>query len=732
MTRRAVREFVRHLGNGVNTNEPTIAYSREGFSAGVDRKNEDMLSVVCKKLRHHRGGEWGTASNKHTHTHHTKAKERRSRGTDTDRKYGPEFSSDAEGDGPEEEGDQQRRGRLSDDHSREEKLLGFHAGIFRKGKWLLPRNELAEWRGGLPGWKVQEYKRLDKGRLAQKATLANVRKAGRKSKSWREIDLPVTPVWREEVEEEERDEAQRNRGSRALVVLKDWMEEQSKLWREEQEAREKEWKGTDEEVTGALRRRYDAWGDLETFVASWNEYKGRNQRRALNWRQHERRVWRTVQAADEEVCEARERAKTAGEGVGEAVRRKDEWNEADAAVGEALEGRPGPRWENHGSKFSSDDEGDGPENTTTIAIRICLGHLGSEARRKRKEASKQEDATYELRRWCYIQLNGTGWTMQQWAEAGRSTAGRERGLELAGSIFCDQNQLMDWTREWDRKWEKMSNAWRNFQRASRTIQGLKSERVLWVLVAGAKGERINRDEWGRVQRNKLGWRGGRNLEEDTQRMWENRGRANITWAEEVAPAIEQGRRRSKEGWCVWMRWAVAEKAEAERSGQRAVAKKVIAMIVWRVARIPRSNETKKWTREAGHRIRFIQRVLREVGAVSSMTRVGHEVAEAARREVPGRWIQQGVGGDGIASGEGIALVPRGGNATTREEREEKEKERKKEAAIGVVIDWMKEDGADRTGRRTDRARKLTVLDHGLIGVGKYIAHLRRKKEGAKK
>ena len=190
------------MGDGVNKYEPTIADSKEGYITGADRKNEGTVSIVSKKLRTHLGGGGGTASNKPNHSHPTKAKERRSRGTGTNRKYGPEFSSDAEGDGPEEEEDQQRRGGLGDDHSREEKLLGFHAGIFRKGKWLLPRNELAEWRGGLPGWKIQEYKRLDKGRLAQKATLANVRKAGRKSKGWRGLDLPVTPVWSDAMEEE--------------------------------------------------------------------------------------------------------------------------------------------------------------------------------------------------------------------------------------------------------------------------------------------------------------------------------------------------------------------------------------------------------------------------------------------------------------------------------------------------------------------------------------------------
>jgi hypothetical protein len=416
--------------------------------------------------------------------------------------------------------------------------------------------------------------------------------------------------------------------------------------------------------------------------------------------------------------------------VDEAVRRKEEWKEANKAVGEALESRPGPQWENHGSKFSSDDEGDGPENTTA-AIRICLRHIGSETRRMRKEASKQEEVTYELRRWCYTQLNGMGWTMQQWAEAGRSAAGRERRLELAGPIFADRNQLMEWTREWDWSWEKMSKAWKDFQRISRLIKSLKSGRMIWALAAGARGERINRDEWGPVQRNRLGWRGGRNLEEDSRGMWENRGKANITWAEKVAPAIEQDCRRSKEGWSVWMRWAVAEKAEAERNGQRAIAKKLIARIIWRVARIPRSNETSRWTREAGHRIKLILKVLREVGAVSIMTRVGHVVEEAARRGVSDRRVEQGVEGDGMASGERIAPLPRGGKVATREEEEDKEKERKKEAAIGVVINWMKENDEGRAGRWKDRARKLLVLDHGLSGVEKYVAYLRRKREGGK-
>jgi hypothetical protein len=159
------------------------------------------------------------------------------------------------------------------------------------------------------------------------------------------------------------------------------MEEQGRLWREEKEAREREWKVKDDEITSALRRRYDAWGDLGTFVASWNEHRGRNQRRALNWRHHERRVWRTVQAADDEVREARAGAKAASEEATEAGRRKCEWGKVDAAVGEALEGRPGPQWRNHGSEFSSDSEGDGPECTGIKAVRICLKHLGSEARR---------------------------------------------------------------------------------------------------------------------------------------------------------------------------------------------------------------------------------------------------------------------------------------------------------------------------------------------------------------
>ncbi len=244
---------------------------------------------------------------------------------------------------------------------------------------------------------------------------------------------------------------ERNRGSRALVVLKVWMEEQGRLWREEKEAREKEWKVKDDEITGALRRRYDAWGDLETFVASWNEYRGRNQSRALNWRQHKRRVWSTVQAADEEVGEARERAKAASEGVAEAVRRKEVWAKANKAVGDALESRPGPQWRNHGSKFSSDDEGDGPE-VTRAAFRACLRHIRSESRRMRKDASKQEEITYEARRWCYTQLDGMGLTMQQWAEAGRSAAGKERRLELAGSIFVEHNKILEGSHEWDLFW----------------------------------------------------------------------------------------------------------------------------------------------------------------------------------------------------------------------------------------------------------------------------------------
>ena len=98
--------------------------------------------------------------------------------------------------------------------------------------------------------------------------------------------------------------------------------------------------------------------------------------------------------------------------------------------------------------------------------------------------------------------------MQQWAEAGSSAAGGERRYEQAGAVFGDRDQLMDWAREWDRKWEGMSSEWRGFQSSCMTIQGLKRERVLWALIAGAKGEKIKREEWGRVQRDLQGWRGG--------------------------------------------------------------------------------------------------------------------------------------------------------------------------------------------------------------------------------
>ena len=63
--------------------------------------------------------------------------------------------------------------------------------------------------------------------------------------------------------------------------------------------------------------------------------------------------------------------------------------------------------------------------------------------------------------------------------------------------------------------------------------------------------------------------------------------------------------------------------------------------------------------------------------------------------------------------------------TTGKEIEKEEKERIKEAAIEVVVTWMREGGAGGTGCSADRARKLTALDHGLIGIEKYIAHLRR-------
>ena len=70
-------------------------------------------------------------------------------------------------------------------------------------------------------------------------------------------------------------------------------------------------------------------------------------------------------------------------------------------------------------------------------------------------------------------------------------------------------------------------------------------------------------------------------------------------------------------------------------------------------------------------------------------------------------------------------------ATTCKEREEEEKERIKEAAIDVVVTWMREGGAGGTGCSADRARKFTALDQGLIGIEKYIAHLRRKKARGK-
>jgi hypothetical protein len=112
----------------------------------------------------------------------------------------------------------------------------------------------------------------------------------------------------------------------------------------------------------------------------------------------------------------------------------------------------------------------------------------------------------------------------------------------------------------------MRREWRGYYSSCTTILGLRRERILWALIAGAKGERIKREEWGRVQRDLQGWRGGRNLDEDTQCMWEERGRAKVTWATEVAPAIEQRKRGKEEGWRIWRNWAAAEMTDAGRNG----------------------------------------------------------------------------------------------------------------------------------------------------------------------
>ena len=110
----------------------------------------------------------------------------------------------------------------------EERRLAFHAGILRGGRWKLPPTEIQEWREGLPIWKLQEYKRLDEGMVAERATLANVRKARRRSRRWSRGGLPATPPWQDDDEEEDAISPKGDRGSRTLVVLKDWVEEQGK------------------------------------------------------------------------------------------------------------------------------------------------------------------------------------------------------------------------------------------------------------------------------------------------------------------------------------------------------------------------------------------------------------------------------------------------------------------------------------------------------------------------
>ena len=135
----------------------------ESVTPGVDNsEEEDISSTSCKKLRNLKGVGGATAGNRQSHEPHTKAETRRSKGTagwkkpgnkeappgesrgiDTaegeatnnrrDRKYGPEFSSDSEGDGPEEAGNQQKWEGIGGDCSQEERRLAFHAGIFRRG-----------------------------------------------------------------------------------------------------------------------------------------------------------------------------------------------------------------------------------------------------------------------------------------------------------------------------------------------------------------------------------------------------------------------------------------------------------------------------------------------------------------------------------------------------------------------------------------------------------------------
>ena len=190
------------IGDKVRGQGAVLAVPGEMHLLVADWRSEDMMFSVFQKLRIQWGTGGGTVCNWWVHITISKAKGRRSSRVSAGRKYGPEFSSDAEGDGPEEEAGLQRWSGRLEGHSKEEKLLGFHAGVFRKGEWLLTNEELEEWKGGLPGWKRREYKRLDKGRLAQKATLANVRKAERRNRRWKGIDLPVTPVWNDEVEEE--------------------------------------------------------------------------------------------------------------------------------------------------------------------------------------------------------------------------------------------------------------------------------------------------------------------------------------------------------------------------------------------------------------------------------------------------------------------------------------------------------------------------------------------------
>jgi hypothetical protein len=123
VSRIALQGFGYLIGDKVRGYGATLAAPGEMLFFIPDQKSEDTMSSVFQKLRIQWGTGGGTVCNGRAHITIPKAKERRSSRVDAGRKYGPEFSSDAEGDGPEEEAG----------HSKEEKLLGFHAGIFRKG-----------------------------------------------------------------------------------------------------------------------------------------------------------------------------------------------------------------------------------------------------------------------------------------------------------------------------------------------------------------------------------------------------------------------------------------------------------------------------------------------------------------------------------------------------------------------------------------------------------------------